>query len=130
MSDSVFDASAPLAVIRNEPGAEVVLRALGVGRAFISTVNVVEVLSILNDRGMSYEDSVYALAELELIAVPLAETTARRAASIRPGTRALGLGLADRVCLALGIEMALPVFTGDRAWSRADLPIQLKFIRP
>lgn len=130
MTDYVFDASAPLAVIRDEAGSEVVLQALEGGRAFIATPNVMEVVSILTDRGMSFTEAVDALTELELTIVPFEESTAMLAASIRTATRPLGLGLGDRACLALGMELSLPVLTGDRAWARADVPVQLTFFRP
>ncbi|MFN0145677.1 MAG: PIN domain-containing protein [Dehalococcoidia bacterium] len=130
MSDIVLDASAALAVVREEPGSDVVLQALAEGTGFISAVNLSEAISILIDRGMTHAEASLTLGALELAVIPFTESRASAAAALRAATRALGLGLGDRACLALGIEMGLPVLSGDRAWSRVDLGIQVKLIRP
>lgn len=46
--------------------------------------------------------------------VPLSATQARLAAELVPHSRAQGLSLGDRCCLALAIERKLPVLAGDR----------------
>jgi PIN domain nuclease of toxin-antitoxin system len=48
---------------------------------------------------------------------------------LKAATRTVGLSLADRVCLALGIDRNLPVVTGDRAWASAGLPVELVLFR-
>lgn len=54
---------------------------------------------------------------------------ANRAAKLRPLSRHLGLSLGDRVCLALGQRLALPVITSDRRWADLDCGIDVRLIR-
>jgi PIN domain nuclease of toxin-antitoxin system len=117
---SIVDASALLAYLADEPGAEVVERALG-DVAAISTANWAEVLSKLAVEG---HDPVKTVRRLEaegllheaLELVPLTPVDAVTIASLRPRTKPLGLSLADRACLALGLRLGLPILTTDNAW--------------
>lgn len=129
VNDTVVDASAALVVIRREPGEDVVLGAIADGTAFISTVNVAEVISSLIDRGMTQSDAVGALATPELVVVPFTELHALAAAALRPPTRALGLSPGDRACLALGLELNRPILTADRAWAQLNLPVPIVLVR-
>jgi ribonuclease VapC len=43
-------------------------------------------------------------------------------------TRALGLSLGDRACLALGMKLGAPVYTADRSWNKLLLPISIHAI--
>jgi len=54
------------------------------------------------------------------------------AARLWPATRALGLSLGDRACLALGRRVGAPVLTTDRAWlDLADpLDLAIRNVRP
>ena len=49
--------------------------------------------------------------------VPVDDDLALRAALIEPVTRALGLGLGDRLCLALAARLGVPAVTADRPWA-------------
>ena len=51
------------------------------------------------------------------------------AASLRPATRAKGLSLGDRACLALAIERGVPALTADRAWMELDVGVDVRLIR-
>lgn len=55
MSSVVLDASALIAVIRQEPGAPAVEAVLESGSAVISTVTLSEAVASLIDRGMTAE---------------------------------------------------------------------------
>jgi PIN domain nuclease of toxin-antitoxin system len=44
-------------------------------------------------------------------------------------TKAHGLSLADRACLALAKRLDLPVVTADRDWAGLDLGITVQLIR-
>ena len=55
---------------------------------------------------------------------PFTAADAVEFARLRPLTRAHGLSLGDRACLALA-----PVVTADTAWSRLGLRIDLRQIR-
>ena len=121
MNKVVFDASALLAYLFDEPGAGMVSDALFSG-ASMSTVNLSEVLSKLVDRGVSVDRSLSDLREagiLDLLEiVDFTASLAREAARLREHTRDLGLSLGDRSCLALGILRRVPVFTADSLWAK------------
>lgn len=133
MSTAVLDASAFLAYLQDEPGADVVADAIGQGAA-ISTTNLAEVLSRAAGGGVDPQQLAQQLAEHGLldgaIAVePLTTTDAIEIARLRPITRERGLSLADRACLALAKRLELPAVTADTAWSGLDLAIELRQIR-
>lgn len=113
----VFDASAVLAMVFAEPGA---VRAEGLmegGDAVISSVNHAEVVARLLERGMS-EAEVDAVCEgLQLQVLPFTAAQAVASGRLRPATRALGLSLGDRCCLALAqAHRGAQVVTADRLW--------------
>ena len=114
----VFDSSAVLAVLFNEPGAEQVIRWLEDDEAVISSVNQAEVLAKLLDTGLSEADVAAIGQQLPLQVLPFSAQQARIAGNLRPATRALGLSLGDRCCLALAREQpGAQVVTADRAWA-------------
>ena len=123
----VLDSSAVLTVINGEAGAERVEDALMGGS--ISAANFSEVLSKLVDRGRDDGDAVAVLDALPLTVLPLDAAQARRAGLLRRQTRKLGLSLGDRACLALAVELGLPVVTADRAWAELDLGIEVAVVR-
>jgi len=114
----VFDSSAVLAVLFNEPGAEQAIRWLENDDAVISSVNQAEVLAKLLDTGLSEADVAAIGQQLPLQVLPFSAQQARIAGNLRPATRALGLSLGDRCCLALAREQpGAQVVTADRAWA-------------
>jgi len=110
----VLDASAVLALLFEEPGAEVVRAQLRTG--VIGAANLAEVLAKLSDHGLPAMETVRAVTILGLEVAPMTEAQARRSAELRPMTRAVGLSLGDRACLALAAELGAPVLTADRSW--------------
>lgn len=133
MSATVLDASAFLAYLRDEPGAEAVADAIGGGTA-ISTVNLAEVLSRVADRGSDPEQAERQLTERGLLAgaiavEPLTTSDAVEIARLRPLTREHGLSLGDRACLALARRLDAPVLTADSAWAKVKLPVRVRQIR-
>lgn len=98
----VLDASALLAFLQRETGADVVKAALG--EAVISTVNWAEVVQ----KAAAAPDEIEALREdiqaLGLVIQPFSTIQAEIAGRLRRRTAAFGLSLADRACLALGID--------------------------
>ncbi len=114
----VFDSSAVLAVLFNEPGAEQAIRWLEDDEAVISSVNQAEVLAKLLDTGLSEADVAAIGQQLPLQVLPFSAQQARIAGNLRPATRAIGLSLGDRCCLALAREQpGAQVVTADRAWA-------------
>lgn len=114
----VLDASAVLCAILLEPGfAQVESVAKG---AALSAVNYAEVVAKLIERGRRPYDAVADIAIQGIHIVPLDRGLAETAARLRPATRAAGLSLGDRCCLALALRHSAVAVTADRAWSRLD----------
>jgi len=128
MNRIVLDASAILAVINAEPGAEKLTPQL-LSRAVASTVNLAEVQAKLVSRGwtseQAWEDATSPIRE----AVPFDEQQARIAGDLVAQTRHLGLSLGDRACLALGTALKLPVHTAERTWKKLNVTIAVHLIR-
>ena len=130
---SVLDASALLAWLQNEPGAERVDAALH-GGATIHTVNWAEVLTKLASKGAVPTEVATELTERgmlgQLLSVdPGAAEDAVSVADLYAVTRSAGLSLGDRYCLALGQRLNQPVLTTDRAWETLTLPVTLELVR-
>ncbi|HEY5382856.1 MAG TPA: type II toxin-antitoxin system VapC family toxin [Acidobacteriaceae bacterium] len=127
MSETVLDASALLALLDSEPGADRVHAA--VASALISTVNLAEVYSNLADRG---SDALLALQAIRFAVrevVPFTDAMAELTGRLRPLTRDLGLSLGDRACLALAMMRNADVVTADKAWRKLKLPCTIHIIR-
>lgn len=130
---AVLDASALLAFLLEEPGAERVIEPLA-RSAVINAVNWTEVLSKMSDLGGDVEDVARHLSSMGIMGralriEPFDETLARQAARMRPLTRELGLSLGDRACLALGHSLGLPVLTTDRTWQSLRIGVKVRCIR-
>lgn len=114
MSDPVLDASAVLALLNREPGHEKVAAILPA--ALIGTVNLTEVISKLCERGVPADAAMEAVQCLGVDIVPHSPGLALRTGELRPLTKAFGLSLGDRACLALGRERRATVITAERHW--------------
>ena len=125
----VLDASALLALINAEPGAERVLRALLESECVLVSVNLTEVLTRLIDRGASAQEAADRIQTTGLTVVAFDQTLAVAAAKLRTATRSKGLSLGDRACLALAQQLGSTALTADRAWSELDLGIEIEVIR-
>ena len=128
MNSIVLDASAILAVIGNETGADELTAALLAGAA-ASTVNLAEVQAKLVSRGwtsaQAWEDATSPLREV----IPFDDEQARLAGDLVIQTKHLGLSLGDRACLALGALLKLPVYTAERAWKKVKINVPVHIIR-
>lgn len=126
-NEVVLDASAVLALLKREPGAEKVRAVLG--RAMIGTVNVAEVQTKLVDLGLSRHAAEARIRILGCRIVAFSEGQAIEAGSLVAQTRKLGLSLGDRACLTLAIDRKATVYTTDRIWKDLDLEIRIEAIR-
>jgi len=128
MSEVVLDASALLAVLNQEAGADRLTPELLSG-ATSSTVNLAEVHGKLVDRGLNPGDAwEAAISPIREVADFTAEH-AKTAGRLISQTRSLGLSLGDRACLALGIALGAPVYTADRSWKKLNVGVRIHVIR-
>lgn len=127
MSNVVLDSSAVLALLGREPGAEVVQPLLG--RIVICAVNLAEIQGKLVRRGIEKTAASLAIVGVVSNVVDFDHQRALLTGSLINETRALGLSLGDRACLALGILLNVPIYTADRAWTGLKLGIEVRAIR-
>lgn len=115
---TVLDASAVLALLKGEPGADLV--SSEADGAVIGAANWSEVAQRVPDP----VEWPLAAALLEALGIRVEPVTradaeaAARLASSRPG-----LSLGDRLCLALGQRLGVTILTADRAWG-AEGPVR------
>lgn len=114
MTAAVLDASAVLAFVKDEPGADRVMPY--VGDAAMSAVNLQEVAKNLVGDGLTPEAVRAIIDELRLDVRPHGAEDAYAAAALAGQTARHGRGLGDRSCMALGLALGVPVITADREW--------------
>jgi ribonuclease VapC len=128
MNKIVLDASALLAVLNQEEGAEMLTPELLSGAA-INTVNLAEVHGKLVGRGLRPDDAWEAALSPVGEAVPFTAEHAKVVGDLVAQTRPLRLSLGDRACLALGIALKVPVYTADRSWKKLRVGARIHIIR-
>lgn len=128
MSRVVLDASALLALLNREPGADKLTPQL-LSTAASSTVNLAEVQAKLVARGVNPDDAWQATLAPIREAVDFTADHARLAGTLVTQTRPLGLSLGDRACLALALSLKAPVYTTDKSWKNLKLGIRIHVIR-
>jgi ribonuclease VapC len=128
VAETVLDASAILADLNGEPGADRVAAAVARGSA-VSAINLAEVVSKLIVRGMEQEQAVLAATRFDAEVVEIDRNRAASAGILHAGTRDAGLSLADAFCLSLAAELRLPALTTDRAWRTVGGGIEVRLIR-
>ncbi|WP_197976505.1 PIN domain-containing protein [Sphingomonas sp. CFBP 13720] len=129
MSDAgyMIDASALLALMLGEPGAERVQAALP--HAAVSAVNLSEVVAKLQERGVPDDVVTDSIAELDLPIVAFDHDQAMRAGRLRMATRTIGLSLGDRACLAAAGATGRIALTTDRAWATVETGVVVQVAR-
>ena len=110
-----MDASALLAWLREEPGADIVAERLA--GSHVSAVNLSEVLQKSFASGADAEGLADDLLAVGLLVADFGTEHASVAAELWASTRPLGLGVADRACLATAVVLGVPVLTADQAWA-------------
>ncbi len=116
----VFDTSAVLAALALEPGGEKVAELWAAGDNLISAVNYAEVVTKLNERGATDAEILIVMEGVPLTLVDFDQQAAHTTGLLRTSTKALGLSLGDRACLALAQSSNATVVTADRAWNKLN----------
>lgn len=128
MSRAVLDSSTVLASFYGETGAASIDEIFR--ESVISTVNAAEVISKLVERGMPAGMARSALIDTGIEIVPFDLDQAEVTGGLRGKTRAHGLSLGDRACLALAKLIDGRAVTADRAWTAVeDLGVEIVLFR-
>jgi PIN domain nuclease of toxin-antitoxin system len=128
MNEVVLDASAILAYIQEERGAENLTKEI-LDHAVVSTVNLAEVQSKLVKKGHDPEEAWEEILSLVKAEEPFTSEQARIAGDLITATERFGLSLGDRSCLALAIALKAPVYTTEQAWKNLKVGIPIHVIR-
>jgi len=123
----VHDASSLLAVAFREPGADRARAALR--GSFVSSVNWSEVMQKVAARSGDTSHLRQLFGGLGVGIVPFSAEHAERAAALYPNTKAYGLSLGDRACLALGLMTSREVYTAESIWANVALELKITAIR-
>ena len=70
-----------------------------------------------------------AIAAEGAVVVPFTATHAESADALWPRTRAAGLSLGDRACLALARRYGVPALTADGAWGDVEAGVEVVVVR-
>ena len=122
----VLDASALLALLAGEPGADAVPTR---GLPVISAINLLEVSIVLTRRGITPKRVRGILDALALEVVAFDASMIERATAIHAKSRERGLSLGDAVCLATAASRGGVAWTADRAWTALDVGVPIQLIR-
>jgi ribonuclease VapC len=121
---AVLDASALIALMLREPGAEKVETILS--DSAVSAVNLAEVVGFLSRNGAAAPVIRQMIDAVESEVVPFDAELAFAAGLLVPATRAAGLSLGDRACLALARRLGVKALTSDTAWSQIASAVQVE----
>src|SRR3990167_5745144 len=123
----IFDSSALLALLQEEPGYKIAEEHL---TTFImSAINVSESIAGLIKIGIPPNEAKITILDIVKNIVPFCAEQACIAAQFIPFTKSLGLSLGDRACLALGKQLNLTVLTTDKVWKKPNLGIHIQLLR-
>jgi PIN domain nuclease of toxin-antitoxin system len=116
MTAAVLDASALLAMLLKEPGAERVEAILS--DSAISTVNFGEIVGHYSRNGAAI-DAVHRLLDpLPVERIDFDEALAFEVGGLTSISGSLGLSFGERACLALAMRLGVPALTTNKIWAR------------
>jgi ribonuclease VapC len=127
MTEFVLDASALLALLNAEPGADIVTEALP--GAVISAVNFSETVAKLCGAGMPAKIIHQVLESLGMEVIPFDTEQAYQTGLLWAVTRDAGISLGDRACLSLGKTLGRMVLTADKTWTKLSIGVTVRPIR-
>lgn len=120
---AVLDASALLAFLKGEPGADIVEARLVEG-ATCSAANWSEVAQKIRGANRDWDLARALLKSYGIEIEAVIEADAEWAAA--SWQRGEGLSLADRLCLALGHRSGHEIWTADTAWGTDEFVKQIR----
>jgi PIN domain nuclease of toxin-antitoxin system len=123
---AILDASAIIALLKGERGASKVAGV--VANAMVGVFNHAEVVNHFIHLGAPIEEIREMLGSLPYTVVAADETLAWEAGLLRATTRAAGLSLGDRFCLALAKRLSVPAYTADRVWKDVATDAGIKVV--
>ena len=123
----VLDASALLAYLKDEPGADLVDGVLR--ESVMSSVNWAEVVQKSIVAGVEVDGLLHDLEVLGLRIEPFTVEDGEMTGRLWQQTYQAGLSLGDRACLSLGLRLAVPVLTCDRVWGSLNQLVRIQVIR-
>jgi PIN domain nuclease of toxin-antitoxin system len=118
MKPVIADASAIIAYLNFEPGAEEVRKHLA--RIRLTLVNLAEIVAVVSRHKVSrswVEERIFRVFP-ELL--PFDRDQAYLCGALEAVTRPKGISLGDRACLAAGILHGWPVLTTESTWTEID----------
>ena len=121
----VLDASAILALLQGEEGADEVERLLD--GASMASINLSEVIQKAEQHSVDTEGLEYDLEALGIEFRDFGMAMARPTAKL--WSAGSGLSLGDRACLALAQTTEAIAVTTDGRWAEASLPLDVRVIR-
>ena len=100
------------------------------GDYVMSSVNAAETFTRIleKDPGEAAKAQILVLA-MTIRIISFDAQQALMCAELRKATRASGLSLGDRACLALAKSRRTMAVTADRAWGELELGVEIKLIR-
>lgn len=111
---TVYDASALLAFLQDENGADAVAEHLEHG-GYVSAANWSETAQKVRGAGGDWSLARALLLSYEVVVEPVTVADAEKAAEIWLEAKNLSLG--DGLCLALGARLEADVLTADQTWA-------------
>ena len=126
MTSAVLDASAIIALLKNEAGAAKV--AAVIADAAVGVFNHAEVVSHFIRLGAPIDEIRAMLRSLPVTVIPADEALGWEAGRLRNATSSAGLSLGDRFCLALARRMDVPAYTADTAWTAIAGAVGVKVV--
>jgi ribonuclease VapC len=127
MISCVLDASAIPAYLERESGSLDVEKVLD--EAAVSAINIAEVASKLAERGAPADRIRQIIQALGVEVIPCDETIAYQIGDLRSFSKALGLSLGDRACLATALQHNVRAITADRHWKTLKVGVRIQVIR-
>jgi len=115
----ILDASALLALIQEESGAEMIKPLLKF--SVMSTVNIAETLSVLQRANITPQEGLVLITDIITTIIPFDLEQAEQVAKLHLLVQYKGLSLADRACIALGIKLQIPIYTADKIWKELKI---------